>query len=66
MAGIDRRGRAPWRKRVRIAVLVLTASQMCAVQTFANVGTELNDFFNDMGGAGNAYGPTAFQGQSAG
>lgn len=45
---------------------IVAACQMVAAPVQANVGTELNDFFNDMGGAGNAYGPTAFEGQSAG
>ncbi|WP_254515849.1 conjugal transfer protein TraH [Novosphingobium sp. G106] len=32
----------------------------------ANVGSDMNSFFSDMGGAANASGPTAYQGQSAG
>ncbi|MEY2927358.1 MAG: hypothetical protein RL367_1835 [Pseudomonadota bacterium] len=32
----------------------------------ADVGTDMNGFFQDMGGAANVTGPTAFQGQSAG
>jgi len=45
---------------------VLALSQLVVAQAEASVGSELNDFFNDVGGAGNAYGPTAYQGQSAG
>jgi len=55
-----------WHERLGLALSVLSVSQLAVVQAQANVGSELNDFFNDMGGAGNAYGPTAFQGQSAG
>lgn len=45
---------------------VLAISQLAMVQAEASVGSELNDFFNDVGGAANATGPTAYQGQSAG
>jgi conjugative transfer pilus assembly protein TraH len=55
-----------WRERVGLMLSALSVSQLAAVQAHANVGSELNDFFNDMGGAGNAYGPTAFEGQAAG
>ncbi len=39
---------------------------MAAGPVHANVGSELNSFFNDMGAAANATGPVAYQGQSAG
>ncbi|MFW2449062.1 MAG: conjugal transfer protein TraH [Qipengyuania pacifica] len=39
---------------------------MAAAPVNAQVGAELNDFFNDMGASANATGPTAYQGQSAG
>ena len=32
----------------------------------ANVGSSMDSFLNDVGGASNINGPTAFQGQSAG
>jgi conjugative transfer pilus assembly protein TraH len=53
-------------RRAGIVLAILAAGQMALVPAQADVGGELNDFFNDVGGAGNAYGPTAFQGQSAG
>lgn len=46
---------------------IMAIVHVSAVETAtANVGTELNSFFNDLGGAGNANGPSSFQGQSAG
>lgn len=52
-------------RRLGIFVGILAATQM-VVPAQADVGGELNDFFNDVGGGGNAHGPTAYQGQSAG
>lgn len=45
---------------------ILAASAMVAAPVSANVGGELEDFFNDMGASANATGPSAYQGQSAG
>ena len=53
-------------KRVGVAVCALATGSMVAAPVSAQVGTELNEFFNDMGAAANATGPTAYQGQSAG
>ena len=59
-----------WKRRffrvLGSSAAMLAATQWAVTPVQANVGTELNDFFNDMGGAGNAYGPTAFEGQAAG
>lgn len=48
------------------ALSALAAAGMAVAPAQANVGNELNDFFNDMGAAANVTGPTAYQGQSAG
>ena len=37
-----------------------------AVTARADVASEMNSFFSDVGGAANVTGPSAFQGQSAG
>ncbi|WP_238474157.1 conjugal transfer protein TraH [Altericroceibacterium spongiae] len=39
---------------------------MACLPAQANVGGELNEFFDDLGGAANASGPSAYKGQSAG
>ncbi|WP_298193623.1 conjugal transfer protein TraH [Novosphingobium sp.] len=44
----------------------LAVASMAGGPVHANVGSELNSFFNDMGAAANATGPVAYQGQSAG
>lgn len=48
------------------ALAVLAAASFAAAPVSANVGSELNSFFDDMGAAANATGPVAYQGQSAG
>ncbi len=48
------------------ASMLLTLHLSTLQIAHANVGTELNSFFNDLGGAGNANGPAAYQGQAAG
>ena len=48
------------------ALAVLAAASFAAAPVSANVGSELNNFFDDMGAAANATGPVAYQGQSAG
>ena len=53
-------------KRAGVALSALAAASMAATPVSAQVGSELNDFFNDMGASANATGPTAYQGQSAG
>ncbi|MEO1489381.1 MAG: conjugal transfer protein TraH [Pseudomonadota bacterium] len=53
-------------KRAGIALSALAAASMAASPVSANVGGELEDFFDDMGAAANATGPVAYQGQSAG
>ena len=53
-------------KRAGVALSALAAACMVATPVSAQVGSELNDFFNDMGASANATGPTAYQGQSAG
>jgi len=57
---------APVLRRAGIALSALAVASMGAGPVHANVGSELNSFFNDMGAAANATGPVAYQGQSAG
>ncbi|MBU0775840.1 MAG: conjugal transfer protein TraH [Alphaproteobacteria bacterium] len=57
---------APILRRAGIALSALAVASMAAGPVHANVGSELNSFFNDMGAAANATGPVAYQGQSAG
>ena len=57
---------ARFAKRAGVALCALAAAGMAAAPVNAQVGAELNDFFNDMGASANATGPTAYQGQSAG
>ena len=49
-----------------VGLAALAAAGMAAAPVNAQVGAELNSFFDDMGAAANATGPTAYQGQSAG
>lgn len=49
-----------------VALSALAAASMAASPVSANVGGELNDFFDDMGAAANVTGPVAYQGQQAG
>lgn len=59
---------ANWRvSRLAVAILVVASVNLSAMQAVqAGVDSELNNFFNDLGGAGNAGGPAAYAGQSAG
>lgn len=57
---------ARFAKCAGVALCALAAAGMAAAPVNAQVGAELNDFFNDMGASANATGPTAYQGQSAG
>lgn len=57
---------APILRRAGIALSALAVASMAGGPVHANVGSELNSFFNDMGAAANATGPVAYQGQSAG
>ena len=57
---------ARFAKRAGVALCAVATTGMAAAPVSAQVGAELNDFFNDMGAAANATGPTAYQGQSAG
>lgn len=54
--------------RRSVAYLAIAAALNLAVSGGANadVGGEMNRFFNDAGGAANATGPSTFEGQSAG
>lgn len=52
--------------RSGIVLSALAVASMAAAPVQANVGAELNSFFDDMGAAANATGPVAYQGQSAG
>lgn len=58
------------RAQIRIFVcrlmLCLALNVGFAARARAGVNAELNSFFNDMGGAANVTGPSAYQGQSAG
>lgn len=57
---------ARFAKRTGVALCALATAGMAAAPVSAQVGAELNDFFNDMGASANATGPMAYQGQSAG
>lgn len=48
------------------ALTVIASLGLAASPVQANVGNELNEFFDDMGSAANATGPVAYEGQSAG
>lgn len=50
----------------KFAVSALAVASMTAAPVSANVGDELEGFFDDMGAAANVTGPVAYQGQSAG
>jgi hypothetical protein len=46
---------------------ILAVANIVVAQTAeADVGSAMNSFFNGMGGAANATGPTAYQGQASG
>jgi conjugative transfer pilus assembly protein TraH len=48
------------------ALTVLASLGLATAPVQANVGNELNEFFDDMGAAANATGPVAYEGQTAG
>jgi conjugative transfer pilus assembly protein TraH len=52
--------------KLRTAALALAATSLVATPLHANIGDSMDRFMNDMGGAANVTGPSAFQGQSAG
>ena len=52
--------------KLRTAALALAATSLVTTSLHANVGDSMDRFMNDMGGAANVTGPSAFQGQSAG
>lgn len=58
------------RKIAKNSAIILSSTALANMAVItpvqANVGSELNTFFNDMGAAGNVSGPTAFSGQAAG
>jgi conjugative transfer pilus assembly protein TraH len=61
------RRRSRFGRRARHLVALVAASHFALINVaHADVGAEMNSFFNDAGGAANVTGPTAFQGQSAG
>ncbi|MBX9663565.1 MULTISPECIES: conjugal transfer protein TraH [Sphingomonadaceae] len=66
MKALGSRLLAPILRRSGIALSALAVASMAGGPVHANVGSELNSFFNDMGAAANATGPVAYQGQSAG
>lgn len=53
-------------RAVRGLMLLLACHLTVAAPAQAGVNAELNSFFNQMGGAANVTGPSAYQGQSAG
>jgi len=55
-----------WRSIVATVMIAVVLSGPLAETANANVGQELNDFFNSVGGAANVNGPAAYNGQSAG
>jgi|TARA_R100001244_G_scaffold20643_2_gene21354 conjugative transfer pilus assembly protein TraH len=50
----------------RKTIAALAAASLVITPVFANVGDSMDRFMDDMGGAANVTGPTAFEGQSAG
>ena len=48
------------------AVAAILAATLPLTSASADVGSSMDSFLNDVGGAANVNGPTAFQGQSAG
>src|SRR3546814_5147415 len=48
------------------AGILAMANLACTGTARADVASEMNSFFSDVGGAANVTGPSAFQGQSAG
>ncbi len=52
--------------RIRTTLLALAAASMIVSPVNANVGESMDRFMDDMGGAANVTGPSAFEGQSAG
>ena len=56
------------RSKRLIAAIMALALPLASIPapTSANVGSSMDSFLNDVGGAANVNGPTAFQGQSAG
>ena len=61
MSTRTRRHRRPFRKTRRCRALRVGRDRHGRGADRAQVGAELNDFFNDMGAAANATGPTAYQ-----
>ena len=53
-------------KRAGVALSVLAAASLSASPVSAQVGDELENFFDQMGAAANVTGPVAYEGQSAG
>jgi hypothetical protein len=55
------------RRRLMSFLAMLAIANIVAAQTAeADVGGAMNSFFNGMGGAANASGPVAYQGQASG
>ena len=52
--------------RLKQAVAALLACTLPLTSAKADVGSSMDSFLNDVGGAANVTGPTAFEGQSAG
>tara|TARA_R110002074_G_scaffold124561_1_gene261105 strand:+ start:91 stop:1521 length:1431 start_codon:yes stop_codon:yes gene_type:complete len=51
---------------IKKAIAAITAASLIIAPVSANVGDSMDRFMDDMGGAANVTGPTAFEGQSAG
>ena len=58
--------RAIWRRVASFALMLGAVSLIPSSMASADVGSQMNSFFNDAGGAANVTGPTAYQGQTAG
>ena len=52
--------------RMKRAVAAILAATLPLTSASADVGSSMDSFLNDVGGAANVNGPTAFEGQSAG
>ena len=53
-------------RRMKRAVAAILAATLPLTSASADVGSSMDSFLNDVGGAANVNGPTAFEGQSAG
>jgi conjugative transfer pilus assembly protein TraH len=63
---LEKEKKAEFSLRIRIIILLFFSSFICLQSVFANVGSDLNNFFDGLGFSANITNPTAYQGQQAG